>query len=173
MMAFLFDGGMLDPIEAPLPCIRCIRSAKRLPVMYTDENGEERPCTPTTSMWYGMYYCNPKIDNPLFLKMFWARFRLPYESFLELVEKMKPLPQFQHWQKSDATKTPSAPLSLLLLGALRILGRSWTFCDVYKATGISTENVRQFFTSSSNGAGKTCTMSMLGILQRQQRRLCH
>jgi hypothetical protein len=28
---------------------------------------------------------------------------------------------------------------------LRILGRSWTFCDVHKATAISRENVRQFF----------------------------
>jgi DDE superfamily endonuclease len=55
------------------------------------------------------------------------------------------LAQFQRWQRRDATNVPSAPLPLLLLGALRILGRSWTFCDVQESTGISRENVRQFF----------------------------
>jgi DDE superfamily endonuclease len=108
-------------------------------------NGEEHSYVPTMSLWYSLYVNNPQIDNPRFLKIFRARFRLPYESFLELVEKMKPLPHFQRWQRCDATNVPAAPLPLLLLGALRILGRSWTFCDVQESTGISRENVRQFF----------------------------
>jgi hypothetical protein len=41
------------------------------------------------SLWYTLYVNNPQIDNHFFLNVFRARFRLPYESFLELVEKMK------------------------------------------------------------------------------------
>jgi Plant transposon protein len=74
-----------------------------------------------------------------------VHFCLPYASFLELLEKMKPLPQFQCWQSKDATQQESAPLALLLLGVLRILGWSWTFCDVNESTGIGRENIRQFF----------------------------
>ena len=39
----------------------------------------------------------------------------------------------------------SLPLSLLLLGALRYLGRGWTFDDIEEATAINAETVRQFF----------------------------
>jgi DDE superfamily endonuclease len=135
-----------DVVVPPLvvPRIRQ-RRAKSLPMMMTMYNGEVHAYTPKMSLWYTLYVNNPQIDNPSFLNVFRARFRMPYESFLELVEKMKPLPQFQRWQRSDATNIPSAPLSLLLLGVLRILGRSWTFCDVHEATGISGENVRQYF----------------------------
>ena len=37
------------------------------------------------------------------------------------------------------------PLSLLLLGALRYLGRGWTFDDLEEDTGISSETHRIFF----------------------------
>jgi DDE superfamily endonuclease len=135
-----------DVVVPPLvvPRIRK-RRAKSLPMRMTMYNGEVHAYTSKMSLWYTLYVNNPQIDNPSFLNVFRARFRLPYEKFLELVEKMKPSPFFQRWQRSDATNTPSAPLSLLLLGVLRILGRSWTFCDVFESTGISRENVRQFF----------------------------
>ncbi len=45
----------------------------------------------------------------------------------------------------DATGRPASPLPLLILGVLRILGRSWCFDDVAENTKISEEVCRVFF----------------------------
>ena len=39
----------------------------------------------------------------------------------------------------------SSPLSLLILGALRYLGRGWTFEDIEESTAIDEETHQQFF----------------------------
>jgi hypothetical protein len=46
---------------------------------------------------------------------------------------------------TDAFGRPAAPLELLILGALRVLGRRSTFDDLYEATFISAEVHRVFF----------------------------
>jgi hypothetical protein len=38
-----------------------------------------------------------------------------------------------------------SPLALMILGALRYLGRGWTFDDVEESTGIDEEAHQQFF----------------------------
>ena len=48
------------------------------------------------------------------------------------------------WGKS-CFGIPASPLSLLLLGALRYLGRGWTFDDIEEATAISQEVHPTFF----------------------------
>jgi hypothetical protein len=117
---YLIESGNLNTPEF----VRRVRSVKRKPMIVTLWNDEDVPYTPKMSCWYMLYIRNPKLDDARFQALFRVRFRLPYASFLELLEKMKPLHQFQRWQSKDATQQESAPLALLLLGVLRILGRS-------------------------------------------------
>jgi hypothetical protein len=140
-VAYLIESGMLDRPEV----VRRVRSVKRKPMIVTLWNDEDMLYTPKMSLWYMLYIRNPKVDDTRFQALFRVRFRLPFASFQGLLEKMMPLPQFQRWQRKDATQQESAPLALLLLGVLRILGRSWTFCDIHESTGIGKENIRQFF----------------------------
>ena len=53
---------------------------------------------------------------------------------------------FPRWtSRKDATGKPSSPLELLILGALRYLGRGWTFDDCEESTAIGEETHRVFF----------------------------
>lgn len=52
---------------------------------------------------------------------------------------------FPHAEKKDAVGRDGSPLELLILGALRYLGRGWSFDDLEEATGISQEVHRRFF----------------------------
>lgn len=54
---------------------------------------------------------------------------------------------FARWKqgKCDAVHQESTPLSLLILCALRYLGRGWTFDDLSENTCISEEVIRIFF----------------------------
>ena len=45
----------------------------------------------------------------------------------------------------SCARIPSSPLELLLLGALRYLGRGWTFDDVSESTGMSMNVLTHFF----------------------------
>jgi hypothetical protein len=99
-MAFLIDGGMFfggNQVEEPCALQR-IRRLKARHMMMTLPNGEKCAYVPTMSLWYILYICDPEVDCHRFLQTFRVRFRLPYESFLEIVERMKPLPEFQRWQ---------------------------------------------------------------------------
>jgi len=54
---------------------------------------------------------------------------------------------FDRWRpgKKDATGNEAAPIVLLVLCALRYLGRGWTFDDLTENTAISEEVIRVFF----------------------------
>ena len=53
---------------------------------------------------------------------------------------------FRRWIKStDARNRPASPIELLVLCALRYMGRGWTFDDLEESTGISKEVIRVFF----------------------------
>ncbi len=45
----------------------------------------------------------------------------------------------------DATGKEGVPFELLILGALRYIGRGWTFDDLEESTNISLSTHRQFF----------------------------
>jgi hypothetical protein len=99
-MAFLIDGGMFfggNQVEEPCALPR-IRRLKARHMTMTLPNGKKCAYVPTMSLWYILYICDPEVDCHRFLQTFRVRFRLPYESFLEIVERMKPLPEFQRWQ---------------------------------------------------------------------------
>lgn len=131
------------------------RKRKRGPkgvLFYTDENGSRRILPPTLSFWFN-YYCNPETcertdHTTKWLNKFRQRFRLPYKSYLELVDMAITDPNhFQRWKpgKTDATGRECAPIHLLMLTSLRYLGRGWTFDDLEEATAISEAVCRQFF----------------------------
>ena len=112
-----------------------------------DKDGKLFALTPKTSFWYTCYVLNGDNMNQKSLRKFRNRFRLPYENFLELVNELEESGKFDRWKEGSADKfgVEASPLSLLLLGALRYLGRGWTFDDIEEATAINAETVRQFF----------------------------
>ena len=109
------------------------------------EDGELERIKPTESFWYLYYVQNPLLEDDRFVKKFRNRFRLPYDQYCELVENCKQSPLFRRWISCDATKRQATPIDLLVLGALRYLGRGWTFDDIEEATAVSKEVHRVFF----------------------------
>ena len=67
--------------------------------------------------------------------------------FEELVSMAEESPLFARSSSgsTDVTGQEAAPLSLLILCALRCLGRGWTFDDLSENTGISEEVTRVLF----------------------------
>ena len=78
------------------------------------------------------------------LIMFRRRFRLPYKDFLKLCKLVRDNNWMPDVGKKDALGKDGVCLELLLLGALRYLGRGWTFDDVAEATQVSEEVHRRF-----------------------------
>ena len=108
------------------------------------ETGKMEPMRPEDSTWFALYVANAP-STPRQLMKFRRRFRMPYRMYLELLEDAESGKWFPDVGKPDATGKAGAPLSLLILGALRYLGRGWTFDDLEEATAISEERHRRFF----------------------------
>ena len=70
------------------------RSVKKHKLMVRDKDGSLRQLLPIDTLWYILYILNPP-SNPRMLKLFRNRFRLPYESFLELSENIWTHPIFE------------------------------------------------------------------------------
>jgi hypothetical protein len=123
-------------------------------VLYRDARDNKlKPLPPTMSSWYNLYCANHCEElTPDFDVKFRRRFRLPYSEYKNLVglceeDSMKISGYFTRWRpgKAGATGQPVSPLELLVLTALRYLGRGWTFDDLEEATAISEEVIRVFF----------------------------
>ncbi|KAI2512197.1 Plant transposon protein [Fragilaria crotonensis] len=112
---------------------------------YIDADGQLHRLTPFKSNWYLLYILHPATTQRTFQKKFRRRFRLPFLQFLELLAESKEKNWFPRWTSRDACGKPSSPLALMILGALRYLGRGWTFDDIEESTGIDEETHRQFF----------------------------
>ena len=121
------------------------RTCKKKYIYTRDATGAMVPMTSEISLWYAMYIVSPDLENAKFQKKFRWRFRLPYDSFLSLVEQMKGHELFTRWSRYDAAGSKPTPIELLLLGALRYIGRGWTFDDLEEATCVNEETHRQFF----------------------------
>jgi hypothetical protein len=132
------------------------RSARNVKFEAFDAQGNRIKADARYSSWHQWYVEplfteHPNLDKPKFHKKFRRRFRLPYQSFVELVEIAKTAKDkdgnlyFRRWLSKDATGKPSSPLGLMILGSLRYLGRGWTFDDVEESTCIDEETHRQFF----------------------------
>jgi len=74
---------------------------RRIILVCRTEDGELEEINPNKSKWYLLYILCPNIDNAHFQRKFHDRFRLPYNSFLKLVEEAKENDLFPHWTGKD------------------------------------------------------------------------
>lgn len=121
------------------------RSARQPILARRRENGAIEPIGPKDSVWYSLYVEFPNIESKRFQAKFRRQFRMPHNSFCDLVQDAREGEWFPRWMGNSASGTPSSPLELLVLGALRYLGRGWTFDDLEESTAISEEVHRVFF----------------------------
>jgi DDE superfamily endonuclease len=125
---------------------RTRRSCKALTPYYFNAKGEKILLRPRQTYWYMMYVMNPALDNVKFIQKFRRRFRMSYSAYAGLVERVMEDELFQRWHptKRNRNGNVASPIELLLLGALRYLGRGLTFDDLEEYTAISEETHRQF-----------------------------
>ena len=130
------------------------------PKFFVDpEHGCLRPMIPTMSSWWILYVQNPNPECKKWSNTFRSRFRLPYTSFVDLLNALM-LDRtdiiLAKWRPTlrDGTTTPFphvygrsriSPVPLLLMGSLRYLGRGLTFDDLEECTFISRDVHRVFF----------------------------
>lgn len=109
-----------------------------------------------SSQWYKDYVLSTKCENPESRKgkKFRRRFRMPYNEFKKLIDIIREENWFPMVEKVNCIGQLGNPLELLVLGALRYLGRGWTFDDLEEATGICEESHRLFFHSFVAAVGK-------------------
>jgi hypothetical protein len=119
------------------------RNRRSSVVQCRDEKGIIRDVHPTESNWYVQYISCPSHSNQFF-KKFRRRFRLTYHEYLTLVEESREKQYFPSYMRKDAAGRDSSPLELMILGALRYLGRGWTFDDIEENTAVSEETHRSF-----------------------------
>ncbi|KAI2503815.1 Plant transposon protein [Fragilaria crotonensis] len=110
------------------------RKAKRK--WYCDPiTGKMRRVCPHLSNWWLDYIQNPEPDCPSWNKVFRQRFRLPYPSYIQILEWVSGDDcdgLFDRWRTEAEGFTGRrnnkkvSPIELLLLGTLRYLGRGWT-----------------------------------------------
>ncbi|KAI2511438.1 Plant transposon protein [Fragilaria crotonensis] len=128
---------------------RARKSRMRRPKYFIDpSSGVLRKLTPRISLWWVLYIQNPEPNCTRWSKTFRTRFRLPYQSFLNILSMMVDEDvdgMFCRWtQNAGPRKTVVSPIELLLLGSLRYLGRGITFDDIEEATFISRHVHRDF-----------------------------
>ena len=69
-----------------------------------DKDGKLFALTPKTSFWYTCYVLNGDNMDQKSLRKFRNRFRLPYENFLELINKLEESGKFDRWKEGSADK---------------------------------------------------------------------
>ena len=126
---------LMDTISQPKRR-KVVRSVKKHKLLVRDHDGRLREILPTDTLWYQLYVSQPP-SSSRHAKLFRQRFRLPYQSFLELSSQLFNHDMFIQWRSTDAVGNPPSNFKLLLLGALRYIGRAWTLDDVSEANGIS------------------------------------
>ena len=121
---------------------------------YTDPvTRVKRKKTPKMSVWWEDYIQDPQPDNKHWTKEFRRNFRLPYASYVMLLDMISSEASdglFDRWikayeRKNNKKNKKVSPIELLLLGSLRYLGRGWTFDDMKDVTYISRDVHRKFF----------------------------
>jgi len=127
-------------------CKRKCSTKKRI-LEYIDDDGNVCILTPKKMFWYQYYILNGKNLDAKAQKQIRRRFCLPYKQFNELLHQLEGSERFLRWKKgtTDCFGDPSSTMCLLVLGALRYLGRGWTFDDIEESTAMSEETHCQFF----------------------------
>ena len=118
-------------------------------LMFTNPSTMEREeYTFMHSVWYCSYISDPRPGNKKWEKMFRDRFRLPYNSFLDFVKVCEQSEHFKKWSSESGinryNKRKVTPIILLILCALRYLGRSVTLDDLEEYCAINRQTIREF-----------------------------
>jgi hypothetical protein len=106
---------------------------------------------PSESPWWICYISQPAISGTNFFPKFRNKFRLPYNLFSELVDKVvKSESSFPNrFRKFGGPNRKhhreTVPIELLVLGTLTVLGRATIFDSLADSTYISGETHRVFF----------------------------
>ena len=117
---------------------------RKKPFQSRDNEGYD-PRASLESEWHRRYV--RKSDQPLNkknLRLFRRRFRMPYETFQNFVQKARDNNWFPDYEKCNALGQKGISLDILILGASHYLGRGWTFDDVYDSTCVSEVVHRRF-----------------------------
>ena len=97
------------------------------------------------SLWYKLYVENYLLlEDPHLRQCFRQRFRLPYDSFPKLADKVSVDPLFERWCGCPSNNKKESPFKLLLLGSLWYLGFRWTFDGIEEFTAVSRDVHRCF-----------------------------
>jgi len=110
---------------------RAKRKCKALRPHCFDEMGHVVFLLPRETLWHRVY-CNDNAQLPVGSKLmikFRRRFRMPHEEFRKLLADVEVHDLFSQWSRPNCSGDPPSPIGLLLLGALRCLGRGLTFDD--------------------------------------------
>ena len=122
-----------------------------------EDNPQKRPYVERSSrgydprdsleyLWYKRHVKEPEHhQNRKRFKLFRRRFRMEYHSYCDLVEQAQDGDWFPQYEGYNAIGQQGICLDILILGALRYLGRGWTFDDISEATNVSEEVHRRFF----------------------------
>jgi len=88
-------------------------------------DGSIKKFGPCETEWYRMYVESPNIECMKFRKKFRRRFRCSYLSFQKHLKDVSKSDLFKTWAEGacNAVGNPSSPIELLVLGALRYIGR--------------------------------------------------
>jgi hypothetical protein len=101
-----------------------------------------------TSPWYVSYVLSDhcKDRHTKAGKQFRRRFRMPWDTYRELVQEIRDDKWFVDYgyERCNALGREGVPLDLYVLGALRYMGRGWTFDDICESTRVSEESHRRF-----------------------------
>lgn len=108
-------------------------------------SGEVVEVTADMANWNVLYLRNPDKESDEFSDEFRSMFRLPYASFLELVDMVRSNEAFAQYTRPNCSLDPPSSIELLVLGALRVLGRGWTFKCCWESTLIHHTTHRHFF----------------------------
>jgi hypothetical protein len=135
-----------QPATQPSKKQRASRTCKTRQPFYVDDDGVMITLDPRKTLWYIYYIQHPPLEDSKFHQKFRRRFRMPHEEFLKLLARVVNNQRFEKWKpgRTDATGQVCSPIELLLLGALRYLGRGLTFDDLEEYTAINEETHRQF-----------------------------
>ena len=134
-------------VAVALPSLKKKRKYKSGLLMWTNPiTGIAHCLTPTMSHWYIYYIQHAPSQDQRFLCKFRLRFRVPYHYFQELSAELEERDEFRPWWTgaTDGLGKPSTPITLLVLTALRYIGRAWTLDDLSENACIGEEVVRRF-----------------------------
>ena len=99
---------------------KVVRSVKKHKLLVRDHDGRLREILPTDTLWYQLYVSQPP-SSSRHAKLFRQRFRLPYQSFLELSSQLFNHDMFIQWRSPDAVGNPPVTLNYYFLAPLGIL----------------------------------------------------